>query len=131
MGIRAIAAGALATAVHCAVSPAAATAVKPGSEEAKSSASPLRTAPFAAIIPGDSVAEAVLTQGLSSFLNLFNAAIIFRLICTWFPDIPQNIVSPFGASSKQNSQKFQEWEPLTCTMQLKCHPHSLARTLRT
>jgi YggT family protein len=42
-----------------------------------------RARPFAAVIPGDSVAEQVITSGLSSFLSLYNAALIGRLILTW------------------------------------------------
>jgi hypothetical protein len=30
------------------------------------------------------------SQGVSNFLNLYNAALILRLVCTWFPSIPQN-----------------------------------------
>ncbi|EFN57406.1 hypothetical protein CHLNCDRAFT_20845 [Chlorella variabilis] len=51
---------------------------------------------FAAIIPGDGVAEVVLTSGLSSFLQLYNAALIGRLILSWFPAAPQAIVSPLA-----------------------------------
>lgn len=51
---------------------------------------------FAAIIPGDGVAEVVLTSGLNNFLQLYNAALIVRLILTWFPNPPQAIVSPLA-----------------------------------
>ena len=43
----------------------------------------VRARPFAAIIPGDGVAEQVITSGLSSFLSLYNAALIGRLVLTW------------------------------------------------
>jgi hypothetical protein len=43
-----------------------------------------RARPFAAVIPGDSVAEQVITSGISSFLSLYNAALIGRLILTWY-----------------------------------------------
>lgn len=79
---------------------------------------------FAAIIPGDSVVEAVVTQvtqrhvsrprrlvmptslpnclpstppqGISSFLGLYNSAIIVRLILTWFPNPPAALVGPLA-----------------------------------
>ncbi|PSC73578.1 YGGT family [Micractinium conductrix] len=51
---------------------------------------------FAAIIPGDGVAEVVLTSGLNNFLQLYNAALICRLIITWFPNPPQAIVTPLA-----------------------------------
>lgn len=51
---------------------------------------------FAAMLPGDGVVETVLTGGLSSFLQLYNAALIGRLILTWFPQAPQAIVTPLA-----------------------------------
>lgn len=51
---------------------------------------------FASVIPGDSVVEAVVTSGISSFLSLYNAALIGRLILTWFPSPPQAIVYPLA-----------------------------------
>ncbi|KAG1668998.1 hypothetical protein FOA52_000591 [Chlamydomonas sp. UWO 241] len=51
---------------------------------------------FAAILPGDSVAEAVITTGLLNFLNLYNAALIGRLVLTWFPSVPEQISSPLA-----------------------------------
>jgi len=53
-------------------------------------------APFAAILPGSSPVEAVLTSGLTSFLSLYNAAVVGRLILTWFPNPPQAIVGPLA-----------------------------------
>lgn len=38
---------------------------------------------FAAIIPGDSVAETVITSGIASSLNLYQSALIVRVILTW------------------------------------------------
>lgn len=38
---------------------------------------------FAAIIPGDSVAETVITSGIASTLNLYQSALIVRVILTW------------------------------------------------
>ena len=55
-----------------------------------------RHKPFAAIIPGDSVAEAVLANGFSNFLNLYNSALICRLVLTWFPNPPAFIVEPLA-----------------------------------
>jgi YggT family protein len=52
--------------------------------------------PLAAIIPGDSVAEQVLTSGLDSFLQLYNSALIVRLVLTWFPSVPEAILSPLA-----------------------------------
>jgi len=43
----------------------------------------LRGQPFAAIIPGDGVAEQVITTGINQFLSLYNAALIGRLVLTW------------------------------------------------
>ncbi|CAK0787240.1 hypothetical protein CVIRNUC_010457 [Coccomyxa viridis] len=58
--------------------------------------SPLRSAPFAAAIPGDSAVEQVLTTGFSSFLSLYNTIIIVRILLTWFPNPPQVIASPLS-----------------------------------
>ncbi|KAK9824086.1 hypothetical protein WJX72_007614 [[Myrmecia] bisecta] len=66
----------------------------------QSRAQPRRSRPqdagFAAIIPGDGVAEQVLTSGLTNFLQLYNAAIIGRLVLTWFPNPPQIIAGPLS-----------------------------------
>lgn len=51
---------------------------------------------YAAIIPGDGVAEQVITTGLNQFLSLYNAALIGRLVLTWFPNPPQFIVGPLS-----------------------------------
>ena len=58
-----------------------------------SSSSP---AGFAALIPGNSPAEIVFTSGISSFLSLYNATIIGRLLLSWWPQAPQAIVSPLA-----------------------------------
>ncbi|GIL45442.1 hypothetical protein Vafri_2684 [Volvox africanus] len=55
-----------------------------------------RHAPVAAIIPGDSTAELVLTSGINNFLNLYNTALIVRLVLTWFPNPPAAIVNPLA-----------------------------------
>eukprot|EP00877_Chromochloris_zofingiensis_P002206 jgi/Chrzof1/11987/Cz06g17060.t1 len=55
-----------------------------------------RAAPFAAIIPGDTVVEQVVTTGLSNFLSLYNAALICRLVLTWFPNPPAFIEGPLS-----------------------------------
>jgi hypothetical protein len=44
----------------------------------------VRQRPFAAIIPGDGVAEQVITTGINQFLSLYNAALIGRLVLTWY-----------------------------------------------
>ncbi|DBB03563.1 hypothetical protein WJX82_005116 [Trebouxia sp. C0006] len=51
---------------------------------------------FAAVIPGNSIAEQVITTGLSQFLSLYNTAIIVRLVLTWFPNPPQFIAGPLS-----------------------------------
>ncbi|KAK9832096.1 hypothetical protein WJX81_006611 [Elliptochloris bilobata] len=55
-----------------------------------------RGAPFGAIIPGDGVAEQVFTTGISSFLSLYNTAIIGRVLLTWFPNAPAFIQTPLA-----------------------------------
>ncbi|KAK9841445.1 hypothetical protein WJX74_005959 [Apatococcus lobatus] len=52
--------------------------------------------PLAALIPGNSVAEQVLTSGFSSTLSLYNTAIIGRLLLTWFPNPPAAIANPLS-----------------------------------
>merc|ERR1719333_1690238 len=49
---------------------------------------------LAAIIPGDSAAEAVLTSGVISFINLYNLVLVVRVLLTWFPQAPSAIVGP-------------------------------------
>ncbi|CAI5534086.1 unnamed protein product [Closterium sp. Naga37s-1] len=73
-----------------------------GSPSSSPSAEPLHllmkqsNAPFAAVIPGDTVAELVVTQGIYSFLNLYNTVLIVRILLTWFPNAPSAIVSPLS-----------------------------------
>ena len=55
-----------------------------------------RVSPFAAILPGDGIAEQVIGTGLINFLNLYNAALIGRLVLTWFPSVPEQIVYPLA-----------------------------------
>lgn len=66
------------------------------SAPARRRASPLRSAPFAAIIPGDSAPELVITTGINSFLNIYNTLLVGRLILTWFPSPPQAIAGPLS-----------------------------------
>ncbi|GMH38555.1 hypothetical protein BSKO_06439 [Bryopsis sp. KO-2023] len=54
------------------------------------------TSRFAAVIPGDSAAELVITNSLNNFLNLYNLCLIGRLILTWFPQAPQAVVTPLS-----------------------------------
>ncbi|MEW5304058.1 MAG: hypothetical protein WDW38_003449 [Sanguina aurantia] len=49
---------------------------------------------MAAIIPGDSIPEQVITSGLISFLSIYNTVLISRLVLTWFPNPPEFIMSP-------------------------------------
>lgn len=56
----------------------------------------LRRASFAAIIPGDSAVEQVVTLGIFNFLNIYNTLLIGRLVLTWFPSPPQAIVGPLS-----------------------------------
>ncbi|CAG9462579.1 unnamed protein product [Pedinophyceae sp. YPF-701] len=56
----------------------------------------LRQLGFAAVIPGDTVVEAVTTQGINSFLQLYNGALIMRLVLTWFPNPPAALISPLA-----------------------------------
>jgi len=49
-----------------------------------------------AMIPGDSAVEVVLTSGLFSTLKIYNNLLIGRLIVTWFPAAPQQIVYPLA-----------------------------------
>ncbi|XP_023732754.1 ylmG homolog protein 2, chloroplastic [Lactuca sativa] len=51
---------------------------------------------FAAIIPGDSVAGLVVSNGVLNFLNIYNTLLVVRLVLTWFPNSPQAIVSPLS-----------------------------------
>ncbi|GBF97921.1 hypothetical protein Rsub_10594 [Raphidocelis subcapitata] len=55
-----------------------------------------RAAPFAAIIPGDTVVEQVISTGLYNFINLYNTALIIRLVLTWFPNPPEAFVTPLA-----------------------------------
>ncbi|KAF8401086.1 hypothetical protein HHK36_014389 [Tetracentron sinense] len=51
---------------------------------------------FAAILPGDSVAGIVVTNGILNFLNIYNTLLVVRLVLTWFPNSPPAIVSPLS-----------------------------------
>lgn len=66
------------------------------SSSSSSSPFPSAGAPFAALIPGNSPAEIVFTSGISSFLSLYNAAIVGRLLLSWWPQAPQAVVSPLA-----------------------------------
>ena len=59
-------------------------------------AQPLRHGKFAAMIPGDSAVEVVITSGIFSTLNIYNTLLIGRLILTWFPNPPRQIVYPLA-----------------------------------
>ncbi|KNA12794.1 hypothetical protein SOVF_122650 [Spinacia oleracea] len=51
---------------------------------------------FAAVLPGDSVAGLVVANGISNFLNIYNTLLVVRLVLTWFPSAPPQIVSPLS-----------------------------------
>ncbi|KAL3500859.1 hypothetical protein ACH5RR_039952 [Cinchona calisaya] len=51
---------------------------------------------FAAILPGDSVAGIVVTNGIVNFLNIYNTLLVVRLVLTWFPNAPPVVVSPLS-----------------------------------
>ncbi|KAI5077445.1 hypothetical protein GOP47_0007269 [Adiantum capillus-veneris] len=51
---------------------------------------------FAAVLPGDSVAAIVVSNGILNFLNIYNTLLVVRLILTWFPEPPQVIVNPLS-----------------------------------
>lgn len=70
--------------------------VKPTSDSMPSRVVNLRRAGFAAIIPGDGVIETVTTQSINSFLQLYNGALIMRLVLTWLPNAPMALVSPLA-----------------------------------
>jgi len=50
----------------------------------------------AAILPGDGVLEQVTSQSINSFLQLYNGALIMRLVLTWLPNAPPALVSPLA-----------------------------------
>ncbi|KAG9458109.1 hypothetical protein H6P81_002617 [Aristolochia fimbriata] len=56
----------------------------------------LRLHNFAAILPGDSVAGLVVSNGIQNFLNIYNTLLVVRLVLTWFPNSPPAIVSPLS-----------------------------------
>lgn len=56
----------------------------------------MRDHPFAALIPGDSVVETVVTTGFLNFLNLYNSVLVVRLVLTWFPSVPETITAPLS-----------------------------------
>lgn len=55
-----------------------------------------RARPFAAMLPGNGVAGQVLTTGVYQFLQLYNAALVGRIILTWFPQAPAAISTPLA-----------------------------------
>lgn len=61
---------------------------------------------FAAILPGDSVAGVVVTNGILNFLNIYNTLLVVRLVLTWFPNSPPAIVSPLRYASTNFLQLF-------------------------
>eukprot|EP00243_Klebsormidium_subtile_P004168 TRINITY_DN17965_c0_g1_i1.p1 TRINITY_DN17965_c0_g1~~TRINITY_DN17965_c0_g1_i1.p1 ORF type:complete len:309 (+),score=48.68 TRINITY_DN17965_c0_g1_i1:58-927(+) len=57
---------------------------------------PLASGHFAAILPGDGVAEMVATTSILNFLNIYNTLLIGRLVLTWFPNPPEIIANPLS-----------------------------------
>jgi YggT family protein len=57
---------------------------------------PLQSGHFAAILPGDGVAEMVATSSIYNFLNIYNTLLIGRLVLTWFPNPPEIIANPLS-----------------------------------
>ncbi|KAG7029531.1 YlmG-like protein 2, chloroplastic [Cucurbita argyrosperma subsp. argyrosperma] len=51
---------------------------------------------FAAVLPGDSVAGLLVTNGIQNFLSIYNTLLVVRLVLTWFPNTPPAIVSPLS-----------------------------------
>ena len=51
---------------------------------------------LAAMIPGDSAVESVITSGIFSTLNIYNTLLIGRLILTWFPNPPRQLAYPLA-----------------------------------
>ena len=48
---------------------------------------------FAALLGSSAgVGGEVLATSVNSFLNIYNTILIARLLCTWFPQVPQAIV---------------------------------------
>ena len=50
---------------------------------------------FAAVL-GGSVAGMVVSNGVNSFLSLYNTVLVIRLVLTWFPNTPPAIVAPLS-----------------------------------
>jgi YggT family protein len=48
---------------------------------------------YAAVL-GGSVAGMVVSNGVNSFLSIYNTVLVIRLVLTWFPNTPPAIVSP-------------------------------------
>ena len=73
----------------------------------------VRARPFAAVISGDNLAGEILTTGVSQFLNLYNVALIGRLVLTWWAACPLPPLRPAGAprapqpvrTSRRNGQQ--------------------------
>jgi len=49
---------------------------------------------LAAIIPGNSAVEQVVTGGLINFLNLYNVVLVVRVLLTLFPNPPRALADP-------------------------------------
>ena len=70
--------------------------IGPGKREVLRCDPRLRGKFLAAMIPGDSAVESVITSGIFSTLNIYNTLIIGRLILTWFPNPPRQLAYPLA-----------------------------------
>ena len=43
----------------------------------------------AAVMPGNAVGNAVIFQGLANGFSIYNSVIIFRIVLSWFPQLPR------------------------------------------
>ncbi|XP_048572460.1 uncharacterized protein LOC125552815 isoform X2 [Triticum urartu] len=80
---------------------------------------------FAAVL-GGSVAGMVVSNGVNSFLSLYNTVLVIRLVLTWFPNTPPAIVSPLSGplislipTSKMGSQKTVTTTSGACTCNVR------------
>lgn len=87
---------------------------------------------FAAVL-GGSVAGMVVSNGVNSFLSLYNTVLVIRLVLTWFPNTPPAIVSPLrylrtltsqypssSATIRQISRKTHENNHISWAVSFSC-----------
>ena len=100
------------------------TSLAPASLTLSRAYSPLHHGKFAAMIPGDSVAESVITSGLFSTLSIYNTLLIGRLILTWFPNPP---ISTYSEASSPPSVAPLTSHQSSRSPCLTCSPTPLPR----